>query len=174
MGICVVFLILLLFLIAPKLCKLLSRERGGGRFRSFIRYMVIVLGGIFIAMLAMSAISELTIPPDEREYALDSRAEVISVNCNESVPAANFIYDGQNYWYIPKDGWVEPQFKPVAAEDTHINHTDGPAYIERYRVVGFKHVLTKIYGMPIGCCFHYEIYAPENTIQNITQFASQE
>ena len=167
----IVFLILV-FLVAPKASEQICKRQGNNQRIS--NYIVIVLFGMFVTTMALLIVTDLVIPSDECVYSLDRQDEVISINYNESSPATSFLYDGYNYRYVTEKDKGYPKFDSAEPSLTSVNYTDGPARIDTYKVVGFKHASTLIYGIPMTCNKHYEIYAPEDTIQDITKSVKQE
>ena len=128
-----------------------------------------------IALIALIVlVSSLVIPANECTYSFYSQTEVAPIDYSESVSAANFFFDGNEYKYMLKDDEGASHFYSVKASLVHINHTEGVAHIETYIPIGFKHASTWIYGIPLVCEYHYEIYAPEGTIREATQPISPE
>jgi hypothetical protein len=171
--------IVFLFIVAPKfyICPKRKEEVNDEvhfwfkiaeeRANKVFFYIKIACAGTLSVIALVILVSRTIIPSDECTYSLRNRIDVIPIGYNESMPPANFILSNNTYRFIPKTTKEDPIFSTADSSRTHINYTDGPAYIEVYEASGFKHNLTWIYGAPGACdSRYYEIYAPESTIQN--------
>ena len=159
--------IVFLFFVAPKYYSDISKQKEN--VSKFGSYLTVALTGTLFALTLVVLFSRTIIPVDECTYSFSHRIEVIPIGYNESMPPANFIFSNDTYRFIPKVAKDDPMFSTVESSRAHINYTDdGPAYVEVYEASGFKHALTWFYGAPEACNYsHYEVYAPESTIQNV-------
>ena len=153
--------ILALIFVAPRVYK----KCESNKFSS----TVVMVGIITLSMILLLIFTNyiFVISPEECNYSLEKEKTVIPIGYNQSEPPANFLFDGEEYRYISSDNREKPIFSTVESEYVHINYTDGPARIETYRPVGFKHLFTWFYGLLSTSSYRYEIYAPKETVQFI-------